>query len=163
MLVIRKATEADIEPIFNIYDQHVLTGIATFETTVKSPTEKLDWFLAHQGDHKLLVAELNRKVVGWAGFSKWSPREAYARAAELSIYIEDSVQGQGVGKKLLTEILNQPSNIQVLIARIAEPNPASVALHQAVGFKDIGIMKQIGEKFGKLIDVRLMDWHRPPK
>ena len=157
---IRQATEADIQGIFQIYDWHVQNGIATFETKVKYDQEKREWFDSHNGAHQLFVAIESENVIGWAALSPWSPREAYSRTAECSVYVAAEFEGQGIGKVLLTHLLDNSPNIHVVIARIAEPNPASVALHRSAGFQDIGVMQEVGEKFGKLLDVRLMGWHR---
>lgn len=157
---IRQAIEADIHGIFQIYDWHVQNGIATFETIVKSELEKRVWFDTYNGAHKLFVATESENVIGWAALSPWSQREAYNRTAECSVYVAEEFEGQGIGKALLAHLLENSPDIHVVIARIAEPNPASVALHLSAGFQDIGVMRQVGEKFGKLMNVRLMDWHR---
>lgn len=140
----------------------MLHGTATFETQIKSQQEKVEWFQSHQAPYKLFVAEESEQIAGWAGLSRWSPREAYNRSAELSVYVRSSFEGRGIGKQLLSHLLENSPEIQVVIARIAEPNAASVALHKSVGFQDIGVMRKVGEKFGKVLDVRLMDWHRTP-
>jgi phosphinothricin acetyltransferase len=105
-----------------------------------------------------LVAELNGLVVAWASLSKWSERLAYAGTAEISLYVQSIYQGQGVGKELISAIVaeGEKAGLHTLIARIVAGNQASIRLHQAVGFEHIGVMREVGRKFGQLLDVYLM-------
>jgi phosphinothricin acetyltransferase len=105
-----------------------------------------------------LAAEWNGLVVGWASLSKWSDRLAYAGTAEISLYVQSTYRGQGVGKGLITAIVaeGEKAGLHTLIARIVAGNQASICLHQAAGFEHIGVMRQVGRKFGRLLDVYLM-------
>jgi L-amino acid N-acyltransferase len=165
MFPIRHATSADLDGIFAIYDEQVLHGIATFETTPKTVEERIAWYGAHPQDkYPLLVAtdQANNLVVGWAGLSPWSPRQAYARTAENSVYIHESGRGRGLGKALMLELIaraKRETPVRVLVARIAQPSPASVALHESLGFSRVGMLRRCGEKFGRVLDVLIMDLH----
>lgn len=159
---IRDASRDDIPGIFAIYDPEVLSGAATFETVPKSPAERLDWFNAHTVPrHPLIVASEGTLVVGWAAGSRWSPRAAYDRAVETSVYIHQDFRGRGLGRSLMCALIERcrASGAGVLLARIVEGNPASLALHDALGFHTVGINRRIGEKFGQVLDVRIMDLH----
>ena len=175
--MIRQAAEADLPGIFAIYDHEVLHGTATFDTEPKSPAGRLEW-LRDDGDGKypILVAEAEAgggvaaeaaptrgspAIAGWARLYAWSNRCAYARAAENAVYVHRDHRGRGVGHALLAELirLSPQRGIHVLLARIVEGNPASVALHEAHGYQTIGVMRRVGEKFGRVLDVRLMDRH----
>lgn len=163
MALIRPASIEDLAGIFAIYDEHVLRGISTFETVPKSAGERLEWFDAHRaGMYPLVVAEEGGEIVGWAGLSAWSPRQAYARTAENSVYVRADRQGRGLGGALLRDLIEHADHdtpVRVIVARIVQPNPASVRLHEAEGFAPIGLMRRCGEKFGRLLDVLLMDRH----
>ncbi|MGB3092900.1 MAG: N-acetyltransferase family protein, partial [Candidatus Zixiibacteriota bacterium] len=100
----------------------------------------------------------NGIVVGWASLSKWSDRCAYSDTAEISLYVHHGHQGKGIGRKLLEAIVaeGQKAGLHTIIARIAEASEASIHLHKSVGFEHIGTMKEVGRKFGKLLDVYLM-------
>jgi L-amino acid N-acyltransferase len=170
---IRPATEADLPGIFAIYDDEVLHGTATFDTEPKSAAARLEWFRSDGGGrYPILVAELDpvaaeaaptgaRTIVGWARLYAWSPRPAYDRTAENAVYVHAQFRGRGVSRVLMEELMRQAPQrgVQVLIARIVEGNPASLGLHQSLGFESIGLMRRVGEKFGRLLDVRLMCRH----
>lgn len=178
---IRPATEADLPGIFAIYDHEVLHGTATFDTEPKSPAGRLEWLRDDGGGkYPILVAEAEpvvakggaaeaaptgRPVIaGWARLYAWSNRCAYARAAENAVYVHRDHRGRGIGHALLAEIIRlaPQRGIHVLLARIVEGNPASVALHEAHGYRSIGVMRRVGEKFGRVLDVRLMDRQLDP-
>ncbi|HZP12311.1 MAG TPA: GNAT family N-acetyltransferase [Nevskiaceae bacterium] len=158
---IREAKRDDLDGIFAIYDREVLHGTATFDTVVKSTQERLDWFATAGQRYPVLVAEEKNRVLGWARAYAWSPRRAYDRTAENAVYVRDDARGRGLGRALMEKLIElaPQHGIHVLVARIVEGNPASVRLHEALGFKTIGVMRQVGEKFGTLLDVRLMDLH----
>ena len=157
---IRAATEADLPGIFAIYDREVLHGTATFDTEPKSPAERLAWLRDDaNGRYPILVAEIDGAVAGWARLYAWSNRCAYARAAENAVYVDAAQRGKGVGRALLAELIRlaPQRNVHVLLARIVEGNPASLGLHEALGFTPIGLMRRVGEKFGRVLDVRLLE------
>ena len=158
MTIIRKATLEDLAAITEIYNQAILTTTATFDTKPKSLDEQKVWFESHSYKYPLLVAEEDRKVIGWASLSKWSDRCAYSDTAEISLYIDEKERGKGIGRKLLETIVleGEKAGLHSIIARIAEDNEVSIHLHQSVGFEHIGIMKEVGRKFGRLLDIYLM-------
>jgi L-amino acid N-acyltransferase YncA len=160
--MIREAAEGDLPGIFAVYDAEVLRGTATFETVPRTPAERVEWFQAHpRSRYPVVVAEEGGAVLGWARLQPWSPRPAYARTAEDSVYVRADARGRGIGRALLAEILGRArgAGIAVVLARIAEGNPASVRLHAAAGFRTVGTMRRVGEKFGRILDVELMDLH----
>ena len=159
---IRAATADDLPGIFAIYDEEVRHGTATFDTEPKTPDERLAWFRDDgKGRYPILVAEVDGEIAGWTRLYAWSNRCAYAGAAENAVYVHGRHRGKGIGRVLLTELLRlaQERGIRVVIARVVEGNAGSRALHEALGFRTIGVMTKIGEKFGRLLDVRLMDIH----
>lgn len=158
MLNIRKATLDDLAAITEIYNQAILKTTATFDTEPKSLEEQKEWFENHSPKYPVLVAEEDGKVVGWASLSKWSDRCAYSDTAEISLYVAEKERGKGIGRKLLEAIIleGEKSGLHSIIARIAERNEMSIHLHHSMGFEHIGIMKEVGRKFGRLLDVYLM-------
>ncbi|UCB53574.1 MAG: N-acetyltransferase [Candidatus Zixiibacteriota bacterium] len=158
MLTIRPATLTDLPAITDIYNESILKTVATFDTEPKTPEEQMIWFAEHGPKYPILVAEGNGIVVGWASLSKWSDRCAYSDTAEISLYVRENHQGKGIGRKLLVAIVEegQKAGLHTIIARIAEASEASIYLHKSVGFEHVGTMKEVGRKFGKLLDVYLM-------
>ncbi|MFU8830184.1 MAG: GNAT family N-acetyltransferase [Phycisphaerales bacterium] len=163
-LLIADATGADLGPIFGIYDHFVLHSTATFETEARSAADQQAWYLAHDPrSHALLVAKHREtgEVLGWAGLSPWSPRPAYRRTAEVSIYVAPDVHRCGVGRSLMGALIKRAktNRFGVLVARIAGPSEASKAFHESCGFEPVGLMRRCGSKFGSLHDVLIMDLH----
>lgn len=159
MLIIRDASSKDLTEITEIYNEAILNTVATFDTNIKTLDEQRRWFYKHGSKNPIIVAEENGKIIGWASLSKYSERCAYSETAELSLYVKEISQGKGIGKKLMTEIIKkgEQAGIHAIISRIAEGNEVSVHLHKMVGFEHIGIYKEVGYKFGKRLDVCLME------
>lgn len=159
---IRDAREDDLAAIFDIYNHEVLHGTATFDTEPRVTGRDDAWFTERDRDrHAVIVAEVGDRVVGWASLSPWSSRGAYARTAEASVYVDGDSRGRGVGHRLLTALIERARAAQlgVLLARIAEANEPSVRLFEWLGFEHIGTQRRCGEKFGRILDVELMDLH----
>ncbi len=160
-LEIRDATSADLEAIFAIYNHEVEHGISTFDTVPRRVGRDDGWLTERESRHPVLVAERDGEVVGWGTLSRWSEKGAYARTAEVSVYVERRHRGEGVGRRLLEALIARApaGGIAVLVARIAGANPESIALHESLGFELIGTQRRSGEKLGRLLDVALLDLH----
>jgi L-amino acid N-acyltransferase YncA len=157
-VVIRKANPEDIDAITEIYNEAILTTTATFDTEPKSTADQLKWFQSHDERHPILVALLDGKIVGWASLSKWSDRRAYDDTAESSFYVKSEFRGRGVGRMLKDAIVEEARRLHfhTLIARVAEGNPESLHLNESAGFVHVGTLKEVGRKFGKLLDVYIL-------
>jgi L-amino acid N-acyltransferase YncA len=155
---IKPATPEHLPAITEIYNEAILKTTATFDTEPKTLEEQKTWFDNHGYKYPVLVAEQEGSVVGWASLSKWSDRCAYSDTAEVSLYVKEEHRGKGIGRKLLEAIIaaGQKSGLHTVIARISQDGEASVNLHRSMGFEHIGTMRQVGRKFGKLLDVHLM-------
>ncbi len=158
MAIIRKANLTDLEAITEIYNDAILNTVATFDTQSKTMKEQREWFNSHDSKHPIMVIEKETDIIGWASLSEWSDRCAYSLAAEISIYIKKEYRGKGFGKRLLEAILQEGRKVglHTVIARIVEGNKTSVHLFESFGFNHIGILKEVGRKFNKLLDVHLM-------
>jgi L-amino acid N-acyltransferase YncA len=161
MTTIRPSTDADLPAITAIYAHHVLHGTGTFETTPPSESE----LAARRADVLAkglpwLVAEEGGQVLGYAYCQWFKPRPAYRFSAEDSIYLHPDSAGKGLGKALLAELAKQAEALGVrkLIAVIGDSNNAgSVGVHRTLGFTPVGTFKSCGWKFGKWLDIVLME------
>jgi phosphinothricin acetyltransferase len=156
-VTIRKARMEDVEAITAIYNDAIVTTTATFDTEPKSVEDRIEWFHAHDNRHPVLVSIMGSDVVGWAALNKWSDRAAYGDTAETSIYIDATYRGKGIGSALNNALVEEARRLgyHTLIARIAEGSAQSLRLHERAGFVLVGVLKQVGRKFGKLIDVHV--------
>jgi len=158
MLTIRTASINDLKEITEIYNEAILKTVATFDTEEKSIGEQKKWFKEHRPKNPIIVAEENGKILSWAALSKYSTRCAYSDTFEISLYVKNEYQDKGIGKKLMERIIEEgeKAGIHVVLARITQGNEKSIYLHKSVGFEHVGIMKEVGLKFGKRLDVYLM-------
>ena len=155
---IRRAVPEDVETITAIYNEAILTTTATFDTEPKTIAERLAWFNTHDERHPILVATVEGNVVGWASLTRWSDRPAYDDTAETSFYVKSEHRGQGIGRLLKEAIIEEARKLHfhTLIARVAEGSQESLHLNESAGFVYVGTMKEVGRKFGKLLDVHIL-------
>jgi phosphinothricin acetyltransferase len=161
MLSLRPSTDADLPAITAIYGHHVTHGTGTFETTAPIEAE----MMARRADVlakglPYLVAENGGQVLGFAYCQWFKPRPAYRFSAEDSIYLHPDAAGQRIGNKLLSELAKQAeaAGIRKLIAVIGDSgNVRSIGVHRAVGFRHVGTIASCGWKFGRWLDIVLME------
>ncbi|MFN9597019.1 MAG: GNAT family N-acetyltransferase [Bacteroidota bacterium] len=159
MIQIRPAVAADASRIASIYNDAILNGTATFDTEEKSESDRIQWLSEHVADNLPVLVSLQDGVVtGFAALNKWSPRKAYDTTAEVSLYMDAAYRGSGTGKLLFEQIVlaAQSVGLHCLVGRITQGNTVSIALSEQLGFSHIGIMREAGKKFGKFLDVHLM-------
>jgi phosphinothricin acetyltransferase len=151
---IRPATSADLPGAGAIYDEQVRTGISTFDLE-PPPASYWQHHLesTEPGDH-FLVAVDGDEVVGFAYASAYRPRPGYRLTRETSVYLAAGARGRGLGRRLYDDLLARVAadGIHVVLALVALPNPASVALHEACGFEHLGTMREVGRKFDQWLD-----------
>jgi phosphinothricin acetyltransferase len=161
-MTIRPATAADLPLIMDIYHDEVRNGVGTFDTEPLGPEKQRAWLAVHDSPrYPLVVATEGGQTAGWGSLKPWSDRCAYARAAEVSVYVHRDHRGRGVGRALLADLIARApgGDLAVLLARIARENAVSLTLFRNAGFKSIGTMRRVGEKFGRILDVELLDLH----
>ena len=158
MMTIRRAITTDLAAINDIYNDAVINTTATFDTQTKTLKEREGWFAKHGEKYPILVAVKDTRLVGWASLSRWSDRLAYTDTAEISVYIHKEQRRKGIGRKLMSAILDEgrKAKLHVLIALIVEGNSLSIYLHESAGFWKVGTMKEVGRKFGKILDINIM-------
>lgn len=156
---IRPASIQDAAQIAVIYNHAVEHTTATFDTQVKTAEDRAAWLEAHGANHPVLVAEVDGEVIGWGSFSSWSDRCSYAATVEMSVYIHPSHHRQGVGRALSRALLEAAPAVGVhyILGRICTENTASIALTERMGFTRIGVMHEVGRKFGRWLDVAMYE------
>jgi phosphinothricin acetyltransferase len=157
---VRAARDTDIPEIAGIYGHYVRTALATFETEPPDAAE-----LARRRQEVLarglpyLVAELQGRVAGFAYAAPYRPRPAYRFTVENSVYVHPDQARKGVGRLLLTELIAacEAAGCREMVAVIGDTgNAASIGLHEALGFRHVGVLRSVGFKFGRWVDTVLM-------
>lgn len=158
MVHIRPATLSDLSAITAIYNEAIRNTTATFDTEEKSIEDRRHWFNQHDQSFPVIVAEEAGEIVGWASLSRWSDRCAYDSTAELSVYVDLRYRGKGIGKYLMQMIVlaGENAGLHCLLSRITEGNEQSIHLHEQLGFFHVGVLRQVGKKFGRFLDVYMM-------
>lgn len=158
-LAIRPARGDDAQAIAAIYAWHVANGTATFDTAAPEAEaweEKLADFAAR--GLPFLVAEREGRVIAYAYAARFRDRAAYAHTCEDSIYVSHEARGLGIGSMVLPALLDaaRAAGFEQMLAVIGGGEPASVALHSKCGFVHAGRMRNVGRKFGRLLDTVYM-------
>jgi L-amino acid N-acyltransferase YncA len=159
-VIVRPATSADTPAITAIYAHHVLHGLGTFEETPPSDVDMAARMAAVQGKAlPYLVAEKDVAILGFAYAAPFRPRSAYRFTAEDSVYIAPDAVGQGVGRALLSAVIEacEACGVRQLTAVIGDTgNAASIGLHAALGFERTGASRSVGYKHGRWVDIVFM-------
>jgi phosphinothricin acetyltransferase len=157
-MLIRPATLQDQPGILEIYNESVLNSTATFDTDPRTPEKQLEWFNRHKANHPVLVAEENGRIAGWASLSPWSDRCAYDSTVEVSVYLAPEQRGKGLGFQLLQQVTEagRKAGNHTILSRISSDNLASIRIHEKAGYSTVGTMKEVGFKFGRFLDVVIM-------
>lgn len=155
---LRPAETGDAEALRTIYNHEVLETTHTFDLEPRTLEQQVEWIREREGALGVVVAEIDGVVVGFASLSLYRPRPAYRTSVENSVYVAESARGSGVGRALMEELIDvaKGRGFHTIIARISGGHEASIGLHHACGFKVIGTEREVGRKFGKWLDVVVM-------
>lgn len=156
---VRPGVESDLDALTDIYNHYVRETPITFDTATFTPVERRPWLLSHpeDGPHRLMVATAgdSQRILGYATSSAFRPKPAYETSVEVTIYLAPDVGGRGVGtllyKALFAALADE--DLHRAYAGIAQPNEASVRLHERFGFRYVGTYREVGRKFGRYWDV----------
>ena len=157
-LELRVATLDDAEAIRAIYNVEVETATVTFDLRGRTLEEQRSWISDRSGAHAVVVATDGRTVVGFGSLSPYKDRPAYSTTVEDSVYVHREHQGQGVGHAVLAELCDRAAahGFHTMIARIVGDHEASISLHARLGFEIVGHEREVGRKFGRWLDVIVM-------
>lgn len=154
-MLVRPLHPDDYPAVAAVFAEGIATGLATFETEVPAWDE---WDAGHLADHRF-VAELDGEVVGWIAVVPYSRRAVYRGVGEESVYVAERARGRGVGRALLETVIEsaRDGGLWTLQAGVFTDNGASLALHRALGFREVGIRERIGQLDGVWRDVVLLE------
>lgn len=158
---IRHACEADLPALLDIYNHYVAHTHVTFDVEQRTIAERTAWFsqFAKSGRYQCFVLEDAGKVVGWASSSKFKDRAAYDTSVETTVYLSPGESGKGFGSMLYHALFSALADEDVHRAygAIAAPNPASIRLHEKIGFERVAGYREVGRKFGRFWDVEVYE------
>ena len=184
-LRVRGATVDDADAICRIYNQGIEDRVATLETQLRTPEERRQWLAARSPRHPVIVAEATRSVaeateprpapstppsiqaglaapdpiVGWGSLNAFSAREAYRFVADFSIYVERAWRGRGVGRLMLTRLIElaREQGYHKIVLSAFPTNVSGMALYTKLGFRTVGIYKEQGRLDGRWVDTIIME------
>lgn len=154
-------TADDADAVLAIFAEGIATGVATFETAVPDWRR---WNATHRKECRFVARDRDGGVVGWTALSSWSGRDVYAGVVWESVYVAAAARGRGVGRALLATLLPaaEATGIWTVMAGVQAENDASLALHEAAGFRRIGVQERIArDRDGVWRDVVLLEWRTP--
>ena len=174
-LSIRTVRAEDLDRIIKLFNREVMGGVNIFRFAPLDAEAARRWWKLHgSGRYQALVAEHpgnpgehprdrdtgSPQVVGWTAFAPHSAYEGYDRTAEISVWVDAPFRGQGIGDVLMRALLAtcHDRNLRTIVSRIEASNLASLRLHESIGFTHVGVLKDVGEKFGRSLDVVLMQY-----
>ncbi|WP_318764976.1 GNAT family N-acetyltransferase [Lactiplantibacillus carotarum] len=161
-MTLRLATMSDLPIIVDIYNQTIPSHQVTADLKPVTVEQRRSWFLEHSANHyPLWVVVLADVVVGWVSFSPFYGREAYAKTTEISIYLDRSVQGQGLGSQVLEQVPLQLAKVGLttVVAYIFSSNLTSIKLFKKFGYEQWGFLPAVAELNGRPNDLVILGKH----
>ena len=156
--IVRETNDADLPGIAAIYNDAILNSTATFDVEPWSEERWRVWLRGHANPYAVIVAVDGEDVLGWGSLSPFRTKAAYRYTTENSVYVREDQRGNGIGRLLLARLVAVASEngFRTVIARIGGDNPVSVRLHERQGFETVAIEREVGHKFGRWLDVVVM-------
>ncbi|PLK69644.1 GNAT family N-acetyltransferase [Rhizobium sp. TH135] len=158
--ILRDATKADLPAILEIYNHAVAETTAIWNETLVDLDNRRAWFeLRQTRGFPILVAEIDGRIAGYASYGDWRAFDGFRQSVEHSVYVEKDFYGRGLGKALMTTLIERAKagNIHVMVAAIEAGNTGSIALHKSLGFRLVGTHHEVGQKFGRWLDLTMME------
>ncbi len=159
-LRVRTAEESDLAEIRAIHNQGIADGNATLDLEAKSEDDVRDWYAARSdGRYRVIVAERDGRLAGWASLNPYSHRCAYAGVADLSVYVERSARGTGVGSLLLSAVegFARRANFHKIVLFALAENEAGTRLYRKLGYRDVGVFEEQGRLDGRYVGVAIKE------
>ena len=158
-IAVRFASLDDAPAICAIYNQGIGDRLATLETELRDPDERRRWLGSRGPRHPVVVAASGTQIVGWASLNPFNPRQCYDHVADVSVYVERSWRGKGVGRMLLARLLELGRSVgfHKLVLACFPSNKPGVALYERMGFVSVGVYREQGLLDGQWVDVLIME------
>jgi phosphinothricin acetyltransferase len=160
-VLIRPGQAGDLTRINDIYNHYVRETPITFDIEPITMEQRMEWFGHYDtaGRHRLLVAVSDDRVLGYATSSPWHARRAYETSIETSIYLAPDETGRGIGRALYSRLFDEldGEDVHRAYGGMTIPNPASIALHERLGFERVAYFTEQGRKFDRYWDVALYE------
>ena len=155
---VRLAAADDSEAIRGIRNAAINDTVAIWTAHALDAHESRVWLEDYLAREAIWVAVVDGHVVGFACFGPWREKEGYRFTVETSVYILDGYQGRGAGRALMSEVIPavRASGAHVIVVNIEASNTASIELHRQFGFTVIGTLSEVGNKFGRWLDLTIM-------
>jgi phosphinothricin acetyltransferase len=154
--MLRDATTADLPAIRDIYNYYVAHSTCTYALEPETLAEREQWFAAHSPErYPVVVVEVDGRVVAWGSLSKFHARAGYAPCVEASVYIAHDHHRRGLGRMILSHLVDRAraAGYHTVIGGASADQTASIALQEGLGFEKVGQLKEVGQKFGRRLDV----------
>jgi L-amino acid N-acyltransferase len=165
-IIVRDAESRDLDVVHELHVESVLHTNAAWQDEPDS-RESFDTWLAAKREHgfPVLVAEVDGETAGYVSYGPWRDRIGYRHTVENSVYVLDRFRGRGIATVLMRALLEhaRAAGIHVVMAGISSDNTGSIALHERLGFRVVGVMPEVGVKFGRWLDLTMMQLTLPPR
>ena len=156
-IVFRTVEQGDLQALTDIYNHYVRETSITFDIEPRTLEQRQVWLdgFSATGRYRCFVAVKDGAAIGWASSHRYNERAAYDTTVLTSIYLAPRMTGQGIGRRLYSVLFDalKGEDIHRAFGGITQPNPASVRLHEAMGFEKAGVYREVGRKFGRYWDV----------
>jgi len=156
--LLRDARIDDAEGIAALLDHYAATSTCLWRSTAYDQGERRAWIAAATPARPIVVAEIDGAFAGYASLSDFRRGDGYAGCAENSVYIQPDLHRHGLGRRLLTELIarGRAAGLHALVAAISGDQPPSIAIHAALGFREVARLPALGRKWGRPLDLVLM-------
>lgn len=158
-MLIRDTTTEDLPAILDIHNDAIRNTTAIWDETEVGLDERMQWLNSRlRAGNPVLTAVVDGDVAGYASYTQWRPKSGYRLTVEHSVYVASSFHRRGIASALLTELIEraESAGVHVLVGVIEARNTTSIALHEKLGFVTVGQMPEVGVKFGRWLDLTLM-------